>query len=113
MTPMGKLGQQLAALDRQTLIGDLARAYADEWCAHYNYSFVAHIICGPSSPGLVRLLRSKSARALLHADRLAARILELGAQPPAKIGDCIEQATDKPFKIPEDVRDLDGVLKAV
>ena len=110
---MGKLAQQLAGSDRRSRIAELVRAYADEWCAHYNYSFVAHVISGPSSPGLVRLLRAKAARTLEHADLLAARILELGGQPPAKIGDLVEHATDKPFKLPENVRDLDGALKAV
>jgi len=110
---MGKLAQQLAGSDRRSLIPELARAYADEWCAHYNYSFVAYVISGPASPGLVRLLRAKSARALRHADLLAARILELGGLPPAKIGELIEHATDKPFKLPGNVRDLDGTLKAV
>jgi bacterioferritin len=110
---MGKLAQQLTGLDRDAVITDLSRAYADEWCAHYNYSFVAYIVSGPSSPGLVRLLRGKAARALRHADRLAARILELGSRPPAKIGELVERATDKPFKLPENVRDLDEVLKAV
>ena len=110
---MGRLAQQLAGPGRDALLEELSRAFADEWCAHYNYSFVAYVVSGPASPGLARLLRGKAARALRHADRLAARILELGGQPPAKIGELIERATDKPFKLPEDVRDLDGILKAV
>jgi bacterioferritin len=110
---MGQFAKQLVAVDRGSLIADLMRAYADEWCAHYNYSFACYVVSGPSSPGLVQVLRRKSQRALEHASQLAERIIELGAQPIAKIGDVVDRATDKPFKLPENVRDLDGVLKAV
>ena len=58
-------------------------------------------------------MRRKSQGALEHARQLAERIIELGGQPIAKIGDVVDRATDKPFKLPENVRDLDGVLKAV
>jgi hypothetical protein len=37
----------------------------------------------------------------------------IGEQPIAKLGDVVDRATDKPFKLPANVRDLDGVLKAV
>jgi hypothetical protein len=89
------------------------RAYADEWCAHYNYSFGCYVVSGPSSSGLVELLRRKSQRALEHARELAQRIIELGGQPIAKLGSVVNSATDKPFKLPENIPDLDEVLKAV
>jgi bacterioferritin len=110
---MGQFAKQLISGDRAALIADLVRAYADEWCAHYNYSFVCCVVSGPSSPGLVEVLRRKSQRALEHARQLADRIIELGGQPIAKIGDLVDRASDKPFKLPESVRDLDGVLRAV
>jgi bacterioferritin len=110
---MGQFAKQLVSVDRGSLIADLVRAYADEWCAHYNYSFACYVVSGPSSPGLLEVLRRKSQGALEHARQLAERIIELGGQPIAKIGDVVDRATDKPFKLPENVRDLDGVLKAV
>jgi bacterioferritin len=110
---MGKLGQQLVGADRKGLIQDLKRAYADEWYAHYNYSFVANTISGPASPAVILVLRRKIRQALIHADRLAERILSLGEMPVPKLTDLPEYATDKPFKLPENVRDIDGVLKAV
>jgi ferritin-like protein len=36
-----------------------------------------------------------------------------GGQPIAKLGDVVNSASDKPFKLPENIRDLDEVLKAV
>ena len=65
---------------------------------------------GPASSSL---LRRKAQRALVHANWLAARLSELGGQPVAKLTELVQPATDKPFKLPDDVRDLDGALKAV
>lgn len=110
---MGKLGQQLVGPDRKGLVQELTRAYADEWYAHYNYAFVANTISGPASPAVIRVLRRKVRQALIHADRLAERIISLGGMPVAKLTDLPEHATDKPFKLPENVRDIDGALKAV
>ncbi len=110
---MGKLGQQIVGPDKNGLIEDLTRAYADEWYAHYNYTFVANTISGPASPAVVQVLRRKAERALVHADRLAERIISLGGMPVPKLTGLPEHATDKPFKLPENVRDIDGALRAV
>ena len=110
---MGTLAQQLVHPDQPFLIQELTRAYADEWFAHYNYCFVANTVGGPGSPAVIPLLRQKARRALAHANRLAARIRELGGQPVAKLEALIQHASDKPFKLPDSMRDLDGVLKAV
>jgi ferritin-like protein len=80
---------------------------------HYNYWFVANTVCGPACPAVAALPRRKAQRALVHANRLAARLYELGSRPVAKLTELVQHATDKPFKLPDDVRDLDGALKAV
>jgi bacterioferritin len=110
---MGYLARQLLQEEQPALIQALIQAYADEWFAHYNYWFVANTVCGPASQAVIALLRRKAQRALIHANRLAARINELGGQPVAKLTDLVQHATDKPFKLPDDVRDLDGALRAV
>jgi bacterioferritin len=110
---MGRLGQQLVRNDRKGLIEDLTRAYADEWYAHYNYFLVSKTISGPASPAVSQILRRKSERALSHAERLAERIIALGGEPVLKLTALPDVATDKPFKLPNDVRDIDGALKAV
>ena len=48
-----------------------------------------------------------------RANRLAQRILQLGGQPIAKLTDLVQHATDKPFKLPESMADVQGVLRAV
>jgi bacterioferritin len=110
---VGQLAQQFLQIEPPTLIRELTQAYADEWFAQYNYWFVANTISGPAAPALAKVLRQKARRALVHANRLAGRIAELGGQPVAKLTELVQHATDKPFKLPDDVRDLDGILKAV
>jgi bacterioferritin len=109
---MGKLARELAQPD-PSLLDDLVRAYADEWFAHYNYFFVSHMVGGPSSASISQLVRQKSDAALRRAERLAQRVIELGGQPVPKLTQLIEHATDKPFKLPEDLGDIDGLLRAV
>jgi bacterioferritin len=110
---MGQLGRQIDGIDVEELHAQLLRAYADEWFAHYNYFYVSHILRGPTSPTLVTIVRRKSQDALEHAHRLARRLKELGAEPVSRLGDLEKHATDKPFKVPESVHDLDGFLKAI
>jgi bacterioferritin len=110
---MGYLARQLLQPEQTTLIQVLIQAYADEWFAHYNYWFVANTVCGPASPAVVTLLREKAQRALVHANRLAERLNELGSRPIAQLTELVQRSTDKPFKLPDNVRDLNGALKAV
>ena len=110
---MGELGRQILRVDRDTLVADLVRAYADEWFAHYNFQFVANVLRGHRAPDLLEFLRRRTSEAFGRANRLAERIVELGAVPPSKLGELVERATDKPFKFPESPGDVDGALRAV
>ena len=110
---MGELGRQLAGAHRARVIKDLTRAYADEWFAHYNFQFTANVLWGHYSPSTTALLARKSTDALTRANRLAQRILQLGARPIPKLTDLIDHATDKPFKLPTSMADVHRVLKAV
>jgi ferritin-like protein len=62
---------------------------------------------------VVDYLRSRSEEAFTRASRLGARIAQLGGQPPAKLSELVELSTDKPFKLPASLADVDGVLRAV
>jgi bacterioferritin len=109
---MGKLGREIAGTTVEVR-DELLRAYADEWFAHYNYFFVSHAVHGPSSPPIAALLRRKSQEAFVRADRLAQRMIELGEQPVPKLTDLGDAASDKPFKLPDGLSDMEGLLKAV
>ena len=110
---MGELGKALARGNRARLLNELTRAYADEWFAHYNYQFTANVLWGHHSLSTIELLSRKSAEAFARTNRLAERILQLGGQPVSKLTDLIEHATDKPFKLPHSMSDVQGVLRAV
>ena len=65
------------------------------------------------SPLTIELLFRKSADASTRTIRLAQRILELGGQPISNLAKPVDHATDKPFKLPTSMADVQGVLKAV
>ena len=44
---------------------------------------------------------------------MAARLIELGSQPVPKLTELMDAASDKPFKLPDDLGDIEGLLKAV
>jgi bacterioferritin len=110
---MGELGRRLVRMNRTALLKALTRAYADEWFAHYNYQFTANVLWGHHSPSTTALLSRKSAEAFARTNRLAQRMLELGGQPIRKLPDLIQHATDKPFKLPNSMSDVQAVLRAV
>jgi len=110
---MGELGRTIGLRNRRRLVADLIRAYADEWFAHYNYQFTALTLWGHHSPSTAQLLTRKSGEALARANRLAERILELGGEPVKKLTDLVDHATDKPFKLPRSMSQVQQVLRAV
>ena len=109
---MGKLARELAQ-PSQALMTALLRSYADEWFAHYNYFVVSLAVKGPSAASISELLRQRSVHALGRAERLADRIIQLGGEPPMKLMALVDHATDKPFKLPDSLDDVEGLLKAV
>jgi bacterioferritin len=109
---MGLLARESARPD-DALLRELHRAYADEWFAHYNYYIASQLITGSSAASVATLLRGKSEQAFRRADRLAERIIQLGATPITKLTNLVDAATDKPFKLPEETSDIDALMKAV
>lgn len=95
------------------IVKHLRHAYADEWFAHYNFRYVGFSLRGHRSPSVVEFLQRRSREALSRADRLGARIMELGGAIPARLTELCDDATDKPFKLPGTMADVDGVLRAV
>lgn len=110
---MGELGRTLAGSGVDKLIAALQRAYADEWFAHYNYELTAQGLRGHFSPATIHLLRRKSEVAFQRSRRLASRIQEMGGSLIYKLTQLEHHATDKPFKLPDSMADVEAVLKAV
>jgi bacterioferritin len=109
---MGKVAQEMAP-DHKSVLPELIRAYANEWFGHYNYYFVSRMVNGPSAESIGAFLLKKSKVALDRADRLASRIIELGGTPVPKLTELVDAATDKPFKLAEDLSDVTALLEAV
>lgn len=109
---MGKLARDFARPSEE-LLAILRRAYADEWFAHFNYYTVSKQVVGFSAASLSELLRRRSNDALARAERLGDRLQQLGGELPAKLPELLEAASDKPFKLPESLDDVEGLLKAV
>lgn len=80
---MGKKGAEIVAakIDTGEVIADLNKAYADEWLAHYYYWLAAHWVSGINADAISSRLTAQSADELLHAEKFAKRIMELGGQP--------------------------------
>lgn len=80
---MGKKGIEIVAakIDINEVIADLNKAYADEWLAHYQYWLSSHWVSGINADAISSRLTTQSADELMHAERFANRIMELGGEP--------------------------------
>lgn len=110
---MGKKGMEIIKGDRQSIIADLTRAYADEWLAHYNYLLAAHLATGINAPTVAAMLEKRSGDELGHANRIAQRIIQLGGEPLRDFGQLEAKAGCRTFALPEDTGDLAAILRAV
>ncbi len=110
---MGKKGREIVKLNVQEIIDDLNRAYADEWQAGYYYRLAAILAAGINAPTVADLLKKSSADELGHADKIAERIIQLGGEPIRNFGQLESKANCPGFRMPEDPRDLEGILRAV
>lgn len=110
---MGRAGRKIAGSKRAALVTRLKRAHADEWHAHYNFSFLAATLAGLRSPGVIALLDRISGESFGRAARLGRRLCELGGAPPRHLSDVPDQASDKPFRAPDDPTDVEGALQGV
>jgi bacterioferritin len=111
---MGTKGTAIVDLNVQELIGDLGRAYADEWLAFYSYTFMAQVVSGrPAAKQLAALLRETAAEELEHQDELAERITQLGGKPLADPMKLVQASNEGYPTPPTDATDFDGIVKAV
>src|SRR5208282_56368 len=78
---MGKKGKEIVKAKLDEVIKDLVAAYSDEWLAHYQYWLTARWIRGLDADTLKGVLEKQSADELVHAGKLAERIIQLGGQP--------------------------------
>jgi len=111
---MGTKGKQIVGMNVSELIGDLNRAYADEWLAAYAYNYMGQVVSGrPAAKHLAELLLDTSRDELEHQQELAERITSLGGKPVADISKLIEASNAGYPAPPESESDFEAVVKTV
>jgi bacterioferritin len=111
---MGTKGTQIIELNVAELIGDLNRAYADEWLAAYAYNYMGQVITGrPAAKHLAELLLDTSKDELEHQQELAERIVSLGGKPLADVSKLIEASNAGYPTPPASEMDFEAVVNTV
>lgn len=111
---MGTRGREIVQLDVAELIEDLNRAYADEWLAAYAYTHMAQVVRGrPAARQLAKELKEAAAQELEHQYELAARITQLGGEPPADPDELVGRSNGGYPTPPADMKDLEAVIRTV
>jgi len=112
---MGKKGIEIVAakIDVNEVISDLNKAYADEWCAHYQYWLAAHWVSGINADPVSSRLTAQSADELVHAERFANRIMELGGEPEMDFASLPKVAAGGYKAPPKDPSNLKQVIQDV
>lgn len=112
---MGKKGREIVAqkIDLNEVIEDLNRAYADEWLAHYQYWLAAHWVSGINADAISSRLTAQSADELLHAEKFANRIMELGGEPVMDFAKLMQTGACGYKAPPADPNDLKQVIQDV
>jgi len=110
---MGKQGTKISDLDVKGLIGDLNKAYADEWLAHYSYLHMARVATGMAYEDMSEFLEDTAKDEHEHAGEIANRILELGGTPLSNPME-LEKNANAPYpKPPKDSADYKSMIKTV
>jgi bacterioferritin len=78
---MGQTGAKIVKVDLLKLVKLLTEAYADEWLAYYQYWVGSKVAVGMMRPEVVAELMEHAMEELRHADLLADRLIQLGADP--------------------------------
>ena len=110
---MGKKGKEIVKAKLDEVIKDLLAAYSDEWLAHYQYWLTARWIRGLDADTLKGVLEKQSTDELVHAGKLAERIIQLGGQPVMHPNQLLEKAGCGYKEPPKDPADLKTVIQDV
>ena len=78
---MGTKGREIIGKDLGKIIELLTKAFADEWLAYYQYWVGAKVVAGPMKDEVIAELLQHATDELNHANLVADRIVQLGADP--------------------------------
>lgn len=108
---MGQKGKEIVTMDVNHLIKELTKAYALEWVVHYYASLASNIVSGINASEFEEIFSKAAEEELGHANRIAKRLAELGADPPTTFADIENIAGFGKVNFPENTSDIKGFLK--
>jgi bacterioferritin len=110
---MGRKAREIVGLNLQELVGDLNKAYCDEWLAYFAYLHMARTVSGPGYEDISEMLEKIAKDESEHIAELAERITQLGGvlvAHPAQI----EKNANNPYpEIPKTSDDYQGIMQSV
>ena len=110
---MGRKSREIIRAKADEVIGDLTKAYADEWLAHYQYWLAARWIRGLDADTIRDILIEQSNDELGHAEKIAKRIIQLGGTPTMDPGKLLQISGCGYKQPPSDPTDLKQVIQDV
>jgi len=108
---MGQKGKQIVKMDVKELVSDLTKAYALEWVVHYYASLASNVVSGVNAAIFEKIFQEAAEGELGHANRIAKRLAELGAEPPKRMEDIEKIAGFGKVNLPKNTSDIKGFLK--
>jgi len=108
---MGQKGKQIVKGNVKNIVKDLTKAYALEWVVHYYASVASKIVSGVHASIFEKIFEEAAAGELGHANRIATRLSELGAEPPRSFAEIEKIAGCGKINLPKNTSDIKGFLK--
>lgn len=102
---MGQFAQKISNVDKDELLKILNIAYAEEWLAYYQYWIGAQVAVGPMRKAIAAEFIEHANEEFDHAQKLSARIIELGGTPVLNPADwqstalCKYEEPNKPYVV--------------
>lgn len=108
---MGQKGKEIVTMDTDYIIKALTKAYAFEWVVHYYASLASNIVSGLHAAVFEKIFAEGAEGELGHAIRIAKRLAELGANPPASMEELEKLAGFGKVNFPKNTSGINGFLK--
>ena len=108
---MGQMGRKVVEVGIDELLAALNKAYADEWCALYQYWYDALIAEGLNATIVAEHLKKQALDEMKHAERIGNRILELGGTPVTRPDELVKASGCGYIEPPKDRTDIKRIIE--
>jgi len=110
---MGQKGKQIVKSGLKDSVKELTKAYAFEWVVHYYASLASNLVSGVHAATYGKIFEEAAAGELGHANKIAKRLSELGAEPPKSMAEIEKIAGFGKVNFPKNTSDVKGFLKVL